>query len=145
MWQAVRRVARHGACPLLLVPADLREIHRVMIACSGSNASAAALRQFAQLRIWPEAEIEVVSLADDTQETTAVLHAAGEYLCAHGISAQLTPLPGRQASAIFARAREQRADLVVAGAGFRRSDHDGSSQAILAELVEQEDLPLFIG
>ncbi len=95
---ALRQVTRNGACPVLLVPQSLREIRHVPIACSGSVASARALKQFVQLRIWPDSALEVC-LEDDANQAGTVLGAAGDYLRAHDVTAQLRPMLGHDARA----------------------------------------------
>jgi hypothetical protein len=81
-------------CPILAVPRETFQVTRVLAICGVSSESARALKQFLQLRPWPEASLELIHANPDPSEADSVLSAAARYCRAHGYDATLTHLEG---------------------------------------------------
>ena len=66
----LERLIRGGMRPIIAVSKEFRSIDRVLIAYSGSVESAKAMHRFAQLRLWPDMQLKIVT-GDDAKEDPA--------------------------------------------------------------------------
>ena len=142
-FEAVGVLLGDGASPLLCVPPAPREIGKVLIAFSGTAASARALKRYAHSRLWEEAPVEVVCQNNSCAEAHSHLRQAGQFLRAHGRTAETTVLSGR-APDLCRYAMESGADLIVAGSSHRNRFGIETGSEVLRGLLAQTVLPVFI-
>jgi nucleotide-binding universal stress UspA family protein len=141
--KAVSRLILHGACPLFLVPPETREVKRVLVAYSGTIASARSFRRFIQSDLFKDAQINLVSLGESLDEAGALLAEASAYLDAHGRKVHLTALRGKE-SAIVEHAFSSDIDLIVAGSNHRNALGIETSSVTLRAFLSQNKVPVFI-
>ncbi len=142
-FEAIGVLLGDGASPLLCVPPALREIGKVLIAFSGTAASARALKRYAHSRLWEEASVEVVCQNSSPAEAELHLRQAAQFLRAHGHHAKTASLSGR-APDLCRYAMESGADLIVAGSSHRNRFGIETSSEVLRGLLAQTVLPVFI-
>jgi nucleotide-binding universal stress UspA family protein len=132
-----------GACPVLAVPGALKEVRGVLIAFSGTVASARALKRFVHLRLWQDAPIEVVCMSNDASEATAHLQQAERYLHAHGRNVTTRIFAGTPED-LCRYAIDHPAELIVAGSSHRNRFGIETSSEVLRGILAQSDVPVLI-
>jgi nucleotide-binding universal stress UspA family protein len=141
---AVMQLISRGVRPILAVPSTARPVQRVLIAYGGSHEAATALRQFMQLRPWPDALVRVATFAGDEDQARSLLDDAAAYCAAHDCAVETDWIAGDPRLELLAYARGWSADLIVAG----NSSRTVILQKILGdtafELLRQADCPLFL-
>lgn len=115
----VIRLIHRGVSPIIAVSSEYREVNRVLIAYNGSHEAAMAMKRFAQLRPWPDAEVKVVCFGFDEEAATPLLIDATGYLRAHGWEPEAESLSGTPKKGLLAHAQSWGADLVVMGSVSR--------------------------
>lgn len=80
--------------PVLAVKNEPGEIRSVLVRMLGAAGSTRALKQYVQLRLWPDAPLEVVCAHDDPDETGAMLTELARYCRAHEYTVRLTHVEG---------------------------------------------------
>ncbi len=108
-----------GVRPILAVPDSYRPIRRVMAAYSGSMESAKTLRQFVQLRLWPDAIMRLVHFSSDRSQGESLLADMSAYCNAHGRNPEAHYESGAAEDRILPCAVEWGADLIVLGNSAR--------------------------
>jgi len=141
---SVERLIARGLRPILAVGPGHRAIESVVIAYNGSIESAKAMKSFAQMSLWPVARVRVACFERAHEEAAGLLHAARDYLAAHGVAAEVDAPAGSARDRLAAYAREVGADLVVMGATNRRR----LSRVILGdtalEMIRRAEASLFL-
>lgn len=132
-----------GASPLLSVPPTLREVKQVLIAFSGTAASARALKRYVHSELWSDASVEVVCQNADPREAAAYLAHAEQYLTAHKRTSRTSAIGGRQAD-LCRYILESGADLIVAGSSHRNRFGIETASEVLRCLLAQTELPVFV-
>lgn len=141
--KAVSRLIQQGACPLLLTPPLERPVKRVMIAYSGSTASARSVRRFIQTGVFASAAVDVVCLGASLDEAHVFLRAAQEYLVEHGRTVNLTALRGNELQVVD-HALQSQADMVVVGSNHRNALGIETSSQVLRAFLAQDKIPVFL-
>lgn len=141
--KAVSRLVQQTACPLLLTPPANREVKRVIIAYSGSTASARSFRRFVQSGLYADAEVDVVSLGSNLDDAYALLKPAEEYLHEHGRKVNLIALRGNEMQVVN-HALDSKADLVVVGSNHRNALGIETSSQVLRAFLDQRTIPVFL-
>lgn len=113
------RLVREGVRPILIVPKKWRPIKRAVLAFNGSMGSAKTIRQFMQLRPWPDVEIRLVYFGASPDETQRDLGEAAAYCRAHGYDVQTEVHTGTAAEGLLPLADAWDADLLVLGNSAR--------------------------
>ena len=93
------RLVGAGVRPLIAVSEKFCSISRVLIAYSGSMQSAKAMKRFVQMRLWPDAELKIVTFHPSDDKAYELLQAAEEYCRAHGFQGVPSVQSGRPESA----------------------------------------------
>ena len=78
------RLVGEGVRPLIAVSEKFRSIFARLIAYSGSMESAKAMKRFVQMRLWPGAELKIVTFHPSDDKAHELLRAAEDYCRAHG-------------------------------------------------------------
>ncbi len=113
------RLVREGVRPILIVPKKWRPIKRAVLAFNGSMGSAKTIRQFMQLRTWPEVEVRLVCFGSSEEDARRDLDEAAAYCHAHGFEAKAEFHTGSAAAGLLPLADEWNADLLVLGNSAR--------------------------
>lgn len=113
------RLIGSGARPLIAVTDKFRSISRVLIAYSGSMESATAMKHFLQMRLWPDAELKIVTFDPSEDKAFELLREAEGYCRAHGFSVCHQSNPGDPKVLLLAAASMWQADMIVMGNSAR--------------------------
>lgn len=139
------RLIGAGVRPMLAESDKFQSIGRVMVAYNGSMESAKAMRQFVQMRLWPDAELKIVTFHPSDDEAYELMHAAEEYCAAHGHRVCHQSNPGDPKLLLLAAATLWQADLLVMG----NSARSVLTRKLLGETVKSTlrytQIPLFLG
>ncbi len=141
--KAVSRLVQSGACPLLLAPPNYKPVERVMIAYSGSTASARSFRRFIQTGLFSAASVDVVCLGQSLDDTYEFLDAVKVYLQEHGRKVNPIALRGSELQ-VVEHALESQADLVVVGSNHRNALGIETSSQVLRAFLAQSKTAVFL-
>lgn len=138
------RMVEDGVRPIFTVTDVHRPVHRVLIAYSGSMESSKTMRQFIQLRPWPEAAVQIVSFGDNRDEARARLHDARTYCRAHGLEPEIECVDGSPKGRLLEYADQWGADLIVLGNSARSLLLRKIFGDVAWHTICQTDRPLFL-
>jgi nucleotide-binding universal stress UspA family protein len=144
---ALLRLIASGVRPLLAIPEHGRPVRRVLIAYNGSLESAKAMKQFLQLRLWPDMEVHIACIGQPkTGEIPAtILEAAADYARAYGYRPTTVTLDDGVAHAtLLDYAHATGADLIVLGSSYRRVLLGRRFGRNAINLIKSSDCPLFL-
>jgi nucleotide-binding universal stress UspA family protein len=113
------RLIGAGVRPLIAVSEEFRPISRVLIAYNGSMESAKAMKRFVQMRLWPEAELKVMTFNPSDERAYELLLAAEEYCGVHGFRVCHQSNPGDPKVLLLPAATLWQADMIVMGNSAR--------------------------
>ena len=142
--ESVLRLVSSGVRPILAVSPRYREIRSVLIAYSGSMASAKAMRRFVQLRPWADLRLGIVCFDEHPGRSQSLVEDAADYCRTHGLATETAVLAGQARTGLLRYAQEKNYDLIVLGNGMggllkRRLLGDTA-----LELIQKADRPLFL-
>jgi len=138
------RLVSAGVRPLIAVSEKFRSISRVVIAYSGSMESAKAMKRFVQMRLWPGAELKIVTFHRSDSKAYELLRAAEEYCRAHGFSVCHQSNPGDPNVLLLAAATLWPADMIVMGNSARSVLVRKVLGDTLLETLRKTTIPLFL-
>jgi len=141
---ALIRLISSGVRPLLAVTADARPIQKVLVAYSGSMESAKTMKYFAQLRLWPKAQVRVVTFAHMPEEAEQLIGDAVEYLQKHGFEPEGDDVPKSSPEELLPYAAQWGADLIVAGNSAKSLLRRHIFGETSLHLMTTSDRPLFL-
>lgn len=113
------RLVSAGVRPLIAASENCRSISRVLIAYNGTMESAKAMKRFVQMRLWPSAELKIVTFHPSDGIAYELLRNAEEYCCAHGFRVCHQSNPGDPRGLLLAAAALWQADMIVMGNSAR--------------------------
>ncbi len=142
---ALVRLVGEGVRPLLAISTDVRPIQRVLVAYSGSMESAKTIKSFAQSRLWPKAQVRVVTFEHAVEVAEQLVGDAADYLRAHGFEPEETYVPSSPKHALLPYAAEWGADLIVAGNSAKNLLLRRAFGETALNLITSSDRPLFLG
>jgi nucleotide-binding universal stress UspA family protein len=138
------RLVSAGVRPLIAVSEQFRSISRVVIAYSGSMESAKAMKRFVQMRLWPGAELKIVTFHLSDSHAHELLQSAAEYCRAHGFRVCHQSNPGDPKVLLLAAATLWQADLIVMGNSARSVFLRNVLGDTLLETLRNTQIPLFL-
>ncbi len=138
------RLLSGGVRPILAVSDRLRSIRRVMVAYSGSMESAKAMRRFVQLKLWPDAALDIVHFGGSADRNSDLLDDAAAYCRDHGYAVDTRSIPGPAGDRVVASAREMNADLIVMGNSIRSIWLRKVLGDTVLQTLIRSDRPLFL-
>ena len=138
------RLVGEGARPILAVAREYRPIRRVLIAYSGSIESAKAMRQFVQLRPWPQATVRIVAFEQVDEDPDRLLADAARYCRAHDVEAETEHAAGSAKDQLLSYAAGWDADLIVLGNSCRSFLLRQLFGETALDAMQNSDLPLFL-
>jgi nucleotide-binding universal stress UspA family protein len=113
------RLVSAGVRPLIAVSETFRSVNRVLIAYGDSMESAKAMKRFIQLRLWPDAQLKIVTFHSSDSKAQELLQAAESYCRAHGFQVSHQANPGDPKGLLQAVATLWGADMIVMGNSAR--------------------------
>ncbi|MDP1798924.1 MAG: universal stress protein [Planctomycetaceae bacterium] len=138
------RLVSAGVRPLIAVPEKSRSISRVLIAYSGSMESAKAMKRFIQMRLWPSAELKIVTFHSSEEKASELLQDAEDYCRAHGFSVCHQSNPGDPKVLLLAAAALWQADMIVMGNSAQSVLLRNVLGDTLLETLRGTQIPLFL-
>jgi nucleotide-binding universal stress UspA family protein len=111
----VGRLVGGGVRPIVAVARELRPVRRVLVAYDGSRGAAKTLRQFIQLRPWPDVTLKIVTFGELDEDPDRLLEGACDYCRAHGLQTEAAHVPGSAKERLLPYTADCEADLIVMG------------------------------
>ncbi len=145
--ETLARLVATTVGPSLIVPDDLRDIRRVLLAFDGSHAAAQAMQSFVQLcPFGRDVAVRVLCVHKETSaDSDLALRFAESYLKAHGFDIQVVSMQSDSVEkAIMDNVEHFRADLVVAGAHSKSFLQKLAFGSTTAHLVRDCPVALFL-
>ncbi len=133
-----------GVRPILAVAREYRPIRRVLVAYSGSMESAKALKQFVQLRLWPDVTLKIVCFDRGHDTSDSLLDDAAGYCRLHGYEAEVQHLEGSPTRRLLEHADECKMDLIVMGSSSRARIFQHLLGDTTLHAVRHAEIPLFL-
>jgi len=112
---ALVRLVQAGVRPIIAVSKEFYPVNKVLIAYSGSIESANAMKRFAQMRLWPDVKLRIVTFEHDADKATRLVRDAADYCRAHGFEVEEAFVAGSPKEKLLPYAAEWGADLSVVG------------------------------
>lgn len=138
------RLVGAGVRPLIAVSRKCPPVSRVLIAYNGSMESAKAMKRFVQMRLWPDAELKIVTFHPVSKVADMLLEPAAEYCRAHGYEVCRESNHGDPKSLLLAAAGLWRADLIVMGNSSRSVLLRHVLGDTLLAAIRGTEIPLFL-
>ncbi|MEM9657348.1 MAG: universal stress protein [Planctomycetota bacterium] len=108
-------LVHEGVRPLIAVTKRDRTVRKALIAYSGSMESAKTMKRFVQLRLWPDAELRVVTFHPESGSGQVRLEHAVDYCRAHGFEPSSECISAPPMETLLPYAEQWNADLIVLG------------------------------
>ena len=141
---AFEAVVRHSPVPVLGVQKEARPIHRILVAYDGSDRSKDALDLAAELALYREREIILLTVNDGTEGRARVLEEGEMLLDERGVRYRAFFLSGHAAEVILAVAEAQQCDLIAMGAYGHRRFLEIFFGSTVDDVMRRTTLPILI-
>jgi len=138
------RLISAGVRPIIAVSDKFRMIQRVLIAYDGSMESSKTMKQFIQLRLWPEAKLKIVSFQKPEEKAHQLLYDASEYCKVHGFRVEHESNPGIPKDLLLPMAVLWQADMIVLGNSARSLLMRRVFGETALHIIRNADRPLFL-
>ncbi len=139
------RLVEGGVRPIVAVGPEYNDISRILVAYSGSSESARTMKRFAQMSLWPECTVRVVTFGNDQGVGEERLEEAREYLLEHKLEAETEWVEGHAKEHLQTYATGWDADLIVMGNSARKFFIKRLFGETMMNLIESSEVPLFLG
>jgi nucleotide-binding universal stress UspA family protein len=140
---ALVRLISEGVRPILAIAGPYRPIRKVLVAYSGSMESAKAMRRFVEMRLWPDAQLKIVTFQKPPEEARQLLADATEYCRCHGFETEAEYDDRDPHTALLPSAADSAADLIVIGGSGRRLLLQRLFGETALAVFRQADRPIF--
>ena len=139
------QLVEEGVRPILAVCDEYRPVKRVLVALSEHGDSARTLKQFLQLRLCPQAEMEIVAFnGHGGDRPHKLLSESARYCRRYGVEPQQQVLEGPMSVEVLPHAVDADADMIVLG----NSDHSRLARwffgGAVMEIIRESDRSLFL-
>jgi len=138
------RLVGAGVRPLIAVSQQFRQIHRVLIAYSGTMESAKAMKRFVQLGLWSSARLKIMTFQVSDDEGYRLTSDAADYCQAQGYTVDRQSNPGEARHMLLAAAKLWQADMIVMGNSARSVLLRHVLGDTLQDVLQHTDIPLFL-
>jgi len=138
------RLVSAGVRPIIAVSETFRPIRKALIAYSGSMESAKTMKRFVQLRLWPEAQLKIVTFQSSESRARRLLFDASEYVRAHGFHVEADWNPGSPKDFLLPMATQWQADMIVMGNSARSLLVKRVLGETALQIIRDADRPLFL-
>lgn len=115
---AIVRLVSEGICPILAVAQETRPVHRVLVAYNGSRESAAAMKDFVQVRPFSNVHVKVACF-EAALDGAKLLEEAAAFFTAHDFDVETEHVGVPATEGLIRHANEWGADAIVLGATNR--------------------------
>jgi len=139
------RLISGGVRPLIADSDEYRPIRRVLMAYSGSVASAKTMKRFVQLRLWPDAATRIVTYHASRQEGERLGAEAAEYCRVHGLEPDVRCGSGKPSKGLLHEAADWQADMIVLGVSARSLLSRRVFGETALHVIRKADRALFLG
>jgi nucleotide-binding universal stress UspA family protein len=135
---------RQGVRPILGVSKTWRPIKKVAIAYDGSMESSKSMKRYMQMRLWPEADVEVVHFEGNREHVAGLLADAMDYGKAYGrnVTAKHIQSPARTSILPYVSAAD--VDLLVIGNSARKLLTRRLFGDTVSHVVTNAEIPVFL-
>ncbi len=140
----VLRVFQEGVRPIYAVSDQFISIDNILIAYSGSMESAKAMKRFIQMRLWPNAKLNIVCFNKNAREADRLLSDAKAYCQAHGFEANVFSRETPPQESLLPFAKELNTDLIVLGDSSKSLVSQKMFGSTTLNAIKQADCPLFL-
>lgn len=144
--RALLKLVAAGVRPLLAATPTTGPVRKALIAYNGSLESARTMKQFAQLRLWPEAALEIACVGSGKagEAPATLLDEAAAYCRSHGYTVTTAQPDGVPREVLLEHAEAIGADLIVLGSSFKKvlTMHRFGTNAL--HLLKTSERPLFL-
>jgi nucleotide-binding universal stress UspA family protein len=138
------RLITAGVRPIIAISDKFRTVQRVLIAYDGSMESAKTMKQFMQLRLWPDAKLKIVTFQKSEDKAHQLLYDASEYCRAHGFHVDHESNPGSPKDFLLPMATQWQADMIVLGNSARSLLMKRVLGETALHIIRNADRPLFL-
>ena len=143
---ALLKLIAKGVRPIFAVTEGMKPVRAAVIAYNGSPESAKAMKQFAQMSLWPGIEVEIVCVGPPKSEEPAetILQEAVDYCRLHGLKPSVTRMDGEVGDALLEVATRRDAGVIVLGSSFRKIMMYQRFGKNALQLIKTSPVPLFL-
>jgi nucleotide-binding universal stress UspA family protein len=138
------RLIAAGVRPIIAVSDEFRPLRKVLIAYSGSMASAKTMKRFVQLRLWTDVKLKIVTFQSSEDKAHQLLYDASEYCSAHGFHVECESNPGSPKDFLLPMATLWQADMIVLGNSARNLLVKQVLGETALNIIRNADRPLFL-
>lgn len=143
---ALLKLIAKGVRPILAVTDEAQPVRSAVIAYNGSPESAKAMKQFAQMSLWPGIEVQIVCVgspkSDEPAET--MLQEAADYCRLHGLKPSVVQMDGDVGDALLRAAVRAEAGVIVLGSSYRKILMRQRFGKNALRLIKTSAIPLFL-
>jgi nucleotide-binding universal stress UspA family protein len=143
-FELLGRLVGGGVRPIVAVSRQFRPVRRVLVAYNGSRAAAKTLRQFMQLRPWPDAAMKIVAFDGAEEDPRELLEQSAVYCRAHGVEPETEHVAGSAKEQLLAHAAQWEADLIVMGNSRRSFLLSKLFGETMLHVMQNAEVPLFL-
>lgn len=140
----VERLLRRFERTVLVVPAEISPIRRLLLAFDASPQSEVALYVAAYLALRWQLPLVVTHVNELKTSSEEVLEVARQYLESHGVQAEYQAAQGELVSAVLGCAQEQHCDMVILGSYRYNPLLEVMLGGIVGKFLRESPLPLLI-
>ncbi len=141
---ALAKLISGGVRPVLAISKEYRPIRRVLIAYSGSVESAKTMKRFVQFRLWPEAQLRIVTFGHEVNYAEQLVGEAADYCRAHGFEPEEAYVSKPPKDHLLPYATEWGADLIVVGNSAKSLMLRRIFGETALQVIQHADRPLFL-
>jgi nucleotide-binding universal stress UspA family protein len=141
---ALVRLVQTGVRPLIAVSKGFQPVKKVLIAYSGSMESAKAMKRFVQMRLWPDANLRIVTFEHQVEKAEQLVSDAADYCRSHGFEPEEAFVPKSPKEHLLPYAAEWRADLLVVGNSAKNLLLRRMFGETALNVIRNADRPLFL-
>ncbi len=141
---SVDRLVRRSLTPCLVTPEQFRPLRRILAAYDGSGHAGRALQTAVSLAQALSAELTVLTVGDDADETRLIVGEARKRLAAYEMPITPVSRAGKPEIEILAEATEREADLLVTGTHGHGRIRELLLGGITHHLLTNAELPLLM-
>lgn len=137
------RFMTSGVQPVLSVGEADRTIRRALVAYSGSAESTRAMKRFVQFRLFPDAQIRVMTFGSGETARRAA-ESAAEFCRIHGFDADARTSPANAKTALLTEADDFGSDVIVLGSSARKTFVRRMLGDTALHVIKNSQVPLFL-
>ncbi len=138
------KIIKSGIRPILAVAKEHRSVHNVLVAYNGSLEAAKAMKYFVQSRIFPNAQLRVVSFEKRKDDPQELLSDAKKYCARHGFKVETDFVDEDPRDELLPYAETMNADLIVIGSTGRSKLASYVLGDTVKIAIKESHIPLYL-